>query len=182
MASRPTIGEPRGSLPKAIQNANSTDEDPRSITLVLKELADHRMIEVRKLAVDCLTWVGEFGPVIRALGDAREKSVWNDHIDHLRLSVAQGPEAAAEVRAAFNVSQANDGDSLYRMLWGYTPAQLEAGDAGSLVEQLDHENLVYRVLSFWNLQQITGGPHDVLSSGTHHGKAQAIDPAMAEAT
>jgi hypothetical protein len=42
------------------------------------------------------------------------------------------------------------------MLWGYNREQLEAGADRQLVEYLSHQDLEFRVLSFWNLHQITG--------------------------
>jgi hypothetical protein len=42
------------------------------------------------------------------------------------------------------------------MLWGYSDSDINGGAAVKLVEFLDHEQLDYRVLSFWNLQSISG--------------------------
>ena len=43
-----------------------------------------------------------------------------------------------------------------RMLWGYTNQDLEGGADAKLVQLLDHEKLAFRVLSYWNLHDITG--------------------------
>jgi hypothetical protein len=42
------------------------------------------------------------------------------------------------------------------MLWGYSAADLKAGADRDLVEALKSPNLEFRVLSFWNLKNITG--------------------------
>ena len=61
------------------------------------------------------------------------------------------------MRQAFeSVRGEKQGDELYRMLWGYSPEQLEEGGAAQLIEWLSHEDLDYRVLSFWNLHHVTG--------------------------
>ena len=41
------------------------------------------------------------------------------------------------------------------MLWGYTDKDLEDGEDARLVKFLDHEALVFRVLAFENLREIT---------------------------
>jgi hypothetical protein len=43
------------------------------------------------------------------------------------------------------------------MLRGYSKRQLQDGAAAHLVANLDHEDLDFRVLAFWNLQRIVVG-------------------------
>jgi SH3-like domain-containing protein len=47
-------------------------------------------------------------------------------------------------------------DRLYRMLWGYTNEGLGVGEDADLVKALEDENLPVRLLSSWNLRDITG--------------------------
>ena len=43
------------------------------------------------------------------------------------------------------------------MLWGYGATGLkQGGEARQLVDYLDRDELDYRVMAFWNLQNITG--------------------------
>ena len=61
------------------------------------------------------------------------------------------------VRAAFEKLRGDDAAELYRMLWGYTDAQLrDEGAANQLVEYLGNESLDFRVLAIINLSSIMG--------------------------
>ena len=60
------------------------------------------------------------------------------------------------------------------MLWGYTPQQVQDGAGAQLVGLLNHDDLAFRSLAFWNLRNLTGmslyyRPHDKPS-----GRQQAI--------
>ena len=128
----------------------------RSVNLSLRELADHRKEEVRWLAQRCLAEVDYFSPMVVVLNDASRKLDWPDYIEQLRAGIARDPKSAAAVRTALEKQYGQTAPELYRMLWGYTQDGLKAGDAGDLVGYLDSDNLALRVLSFWNLKDITG--------------------------
>ncbi len=128
----------------------------RMVSMSLKELAESRRAEVRTLAVRCSGYVGEFEPFVAALNDADQRTEWPRHIEALKAALARSPKTAALVRQAFEKHRGAEADELYRMLWGYSPEDLKDGAATKLVEYLNHDSLDYRVLSFWNLQNITG--------------------------
>jgi hypothetical protein len=128
----------------------------RPVSLSLKELAEHRRVEVRTLAVRASGYVGQFDPFVAALNDAGQWNDWNKDIEALRAAMARSPETAAHVREVFEKHRGAEAAELYRMLWGYSASDLKDGVAVKLVEYLNHDSLDYRVLSFWNLQTITG--------------------------
>ncbi len=130
----------------------------RPVTLGLKELLDHRRIEVRRLAYRSLGYTGEFGPLVDGLNRAEQKPLWTwtDQIEELRDALARGPQVAGQVRAALASAYGGDGPKLYRMLWGYTPAQLTEGQDVELVKSLASDTLATRIVSFWTLNKITG--------------------------
>ena len=136
----------------------------RPISLSLKELADHRKKEVRRLAVRSLGHIGIFDQMAAVLNDPEQRLTRPDYISDLRASLALGPQVAANVREAFEREYGSDAAALYRLLWGFTDEQLGKTDARlgtgkvdeTLVDYLDHKLLVFRVLGFWNLQTITG--------------------------
>jgi hypothetical protein len=76
----------------------------------------------------------------------------------LRAAVARGPQTAARVRSTLEKQRAADAAGLYRMLWGYTAEDLKSGADVDLVDGLLNDSLDFRVLAFWNLQNITGLP------------------------
>ncbi|MBN2217987.1 MAG: hypothetical protein JW719_11485 [Pirellulales bacterium] len=129
----------------------------RPVTLGLKELLDHRRIEVRRLAYRSLGYTGEFGPLVDGLNRAEQKPLWNwtDQIEELRDALARGPDVASQIRAALARAYGSDGPKLYRILWGYTPAQLTEGQDVELVKSLASDTLAMRVVSFWTLNKIT---------------------------
>jgi hypothetical protein len=117
-----------------------------------------RLIEVRMLALRGLVTLGEYLPVVQALAaDDLKPRNWEDLIGELRDALARGPEEAQRVRAAFMTAHPTDGDLLYRMLWGYSDAELARGADAQLVGMLEHASLTHRVLAVWNLKRILGG-------------------------
>jgi len=128
----------------------------RPAGLQLKEMADHRKREVRWLAIRCLACLDDFDALTGALNDPVKKPEWPDYIEWLLAAVGRGPATAAAVRQALEKQYAKEAPSLYRMLWGYSDKDLQNGEDQKLVEALDAELLAARVLSFWNLRDLTG--------------------------
>jgi len=128
----------------------------RPVRVGLKEMADHRQKEVRSLAMRCLGCLGDFQMVVAALNSPDERLLWPDHIGYLQEVLLRGPQTAAAVRGAMEKQFGQEGPELYRMLWGYTDQELQAGEDAKLVGLLEHKDLAFRVLSSWNLKDITG--------------------------
>ncbi len=136
-------------------------DESRPMLLELREMADSRRFEDRAAAADCLALLDQFEPLVVALNDPDEHAVWPMLVIDVRAALARGPATATKIREAFQAQRGKDvGQELYRMLWGYTKDQLQAGDAAKLVEYLDNDNLDFRVLAFTNLQEITGSTFD----------------------
>jgi len=127
----------------------------RPIGLTLREQAEHRRTEIRSLAVRCSGYLDQFDPFPSVLADDQQRSSWAQHMDVLKEAISRGPETAALVRTTFEKHRGNDAKELYRMLWGYSQAELDKGEAAKLVAYLDHESLDYRVLAIDNLRRIT---------------------------
>jgi hypothetical protein len=109
--------------------------------------------------------VGQFEPFVSALNDSAQQAVWDDHIVTLRNALARSPEVAEQVRDAFLRQKGDAGNDLFRMLWGYSEADLEQGSLVDLIRTLDAETLDFRVLAIYNLEELTGKtlnyrPHD----------------------
>ncbi|MFH1269337.1 MAG: hypothetical protein ABIK89_26715, partial [Planctomycetota bacterium] len=128
----------------------------RPAQLGLKELLDHRKREVRWLAMRCLGYFGDFDAIVAGLNNSDERLVWADYVGLLHEALGRGPQTVAAVRVAAEKRFGQEGTALVRMLYGYTDDGLKAGDAARLVGYLDHQELAFRVLSFWNLKGITG--------------------------
>ncbi|MBW3598588.1 MAG: hypothetical protein KY475_15115, partial [Planctomycetes bacterium] len=129
----------------------------RLLGLSLLELAEHRKSEIRALAVRCLMYLNLFEPFVDALRDDLQKSYRDDHFIEIQRALARSPETAAEIRIALEkVRGKAAGDQLYRLLWSYSPDDLEKGAAQQLVQYLEHEDLDFRVLAIENLRRITG--------------------------
>lgn len=134
--------------------------------LQLRELNDSqhklgRKREVRSLAIRCLAHLGEFEPSLAALNDEDLHSYWPTIVAELQSALARGPSTAAAVRVMLEKQRGSeDGAALYRMLWGYTAADLAAGADRSLVAALGRNDaLDFRVLGIWNLEKLTGATH-----------------------
>ena len=158
--------------PKWINSDDLTDLDRQASATLKTLLADDRPVaqvlearvgdarhEVRSLAVRSLGYLGQFEPLVSVLNDAGQRSSWAAHFDTLQVALAQSPESAARVHAAFVKRRGEHALTLYRMLWGYSPQHLEDGAASKLVDYLSHPSMDFRVLSFENLRRITGFTH-----------------------
>jgi len=127
----------------------------RAASLGLMELTEARQKEIRWLAARCLGYLGQFDPMTAALNDVDFRREWPDYIDQLKEAIARGQETSAGIRQSLEKQYGNESAALYRMLWGYTDKDLEAGEDARLVKFLEHEAPVFRVLAFWNLKDIT---------------------------
>jgi len=128
----------------------------RSADLNLIELANHRRTEVAWLAARCLGYIGQPESMLAVLNEVADKQLWPKSIERLHQAVARGPEAASAIHQALKRQYAQDAEDMYRMLWDYTQKDLDGGEAARLVGHLEHDTLAVRVLSFWNLKNITG--------------------------
>ena len=127
----------------------------RPANLVLRELVDFKLREVRSLAVRSLALIGDFEPLLRALDDADQKLYWDDSIEQLRAGVMRRPASAAAVRSAMERFYGAAGARLYEMLWKYGQP-LQAADSQQLIDYLDHQALAFRVVALWNLKNAYG--------------------------
>jgi hypothetical protein len=135
----------------------------RSLALTLQELAEHRREEVRWLALRCLAELGDFRLMVKALGNAEKKRSWpswpDSYIEQLQAGIRRDPRSAGEVRTAMETLHGKEGAGLYELLWRYSaPGEKErtlpAADAERLVHFLEHKELDFRVLAFWNLKNL----------------------------
>jgi hypothetical protein len=157
-------------LPKWITAAPIRDLERRASEQVAQALPTDRLArlefmqmllrpqkEVKRLALRSLGYIGVFDDMVAALNNPDFKNEWSDfYIDQLREAVGRDAESAAAVRAAFEKQFPDQAADLYRMLWGYSNQDLIAGQDAKLVKGLDDDLLAVRVLSSWNLKDLTG--------------------------
>ena len=143
---------------RAVPSIRGVLQDDRSVKLSFLELVEkRRQVEVKQLALRCCAHIGYFDPLVEALGDETMDRRWEKCAMYLQDSVRRNPEYARRVRESMERMRDDDGVDLYRMLWGYTNENLlNNGQAEQLVEFLESEDLDLRVLSHWNLKNITG--------------------------
>jgi hypothetical protein len=135
--------------------AQLVDTD-RPISLSLFEQVGHRQIEVSALAIESLTMLHEFDPLVQALGSERHQSYWRSYVAALERSIHRGPEVADRVKSALERQSPDDFEVLYRLLYGFSEQQLSAGAARDLVTWLRSSLMEVRILAFENLRRITG--------------------------
>jgi hypothetical protein len=82
----------------------------------------------------------------------------------LRQAIVLSPDAASQLREAFVMRRGEEAaEELMQMVRGYdqeaiglTPEAVKNGALSKLIGWLDHDSLDYRVLAYFNLQEITG--------------------------
>lgn len=131
----------------------------RPLELTLQEMASgtERQAEVRSLAVRSLICLSQFEPFLAAIADDTQRSYWAVEFDSCRDAITRNTELATYIHDTFVKQRGEqDGENLYRMMWGFSAEDLSGGLAEELVKSLDVELLDYRVLAFENLRRITG--------------------------
>ncbi|MCE9547729.1 MAG: hypothetical protein K8T25_19840 [Planctomycetia bacterium] len=140
---------------RASQGIEKALAPDRSVKLGLIEQAAAQRVEVRNLATRSCAYIGHFEPLIKGLSDEDQRAGWMTYMSELRDAAARDPKAAASIRGTLEQLRHDQAPEMYRMLWGYTAAGLNSGDARRLVAYLDNDSLDFRVMAFWNLQDIT---------------------------
>lgn len=138
------------------------------VAISLLELTDPsrlgKRIEVRGLAGKCAAQIGEFAPLVKSLSDMSERPKWKDRIETLRDAVARDPSSAEAIAKTFAVDrgQTAAGD-LMEMLLGFDSQDVGAaketvkdGALVRLINWMDNDDLSYRVLASYNVNEITG--------------------------
>ncbi len=130
-----------------------------AIELSLREAIDFRRAEVGALAAQTLLLLDRPDVYFGADGifaDVKQKAFWPEHFNALVATIDRGPESAAVVRGAISQMDFAEATAIYRLLWLFSNAQLEAGSDERLVASLDSPNMTVRVLTTENLRRITG--------------------------
>ncbi len=148
-----------GILKTASIDLETQIDTEQSLSLLLSELAHDRRHEIGALALLGLCHTGEldsFDSMIDAFNNERHKLWWNEYFNAITGALARNAETSENVLLSLQKKRGQDAQELLRLLQRYSPQQLQDGAATQLVEYLDHEKLIYRVLSFQNLKFVTG--------------------------
>jgi len=127
---------------------------PDGIKLSLAERAGDARPEVRSLAIRCCAHIGYYDPLIAALDDEEFRANWSTFTGELRDAFDRDQAQGEEILRVLTRTQGDAAARLYRMLWGYSDEQLLAGEAKKLVQSLEDDRLIIRVVGFWNLEDI----------------------------
>ena len=142
---------------RAVPDVRNVLREARPVKLSFQELVSKRRQEVKRLALRCCAYIGYFDPLVESLSDENMKRHWDNCASDLYASLKRHPEYANRVREALERLRGDQSTDLYRMLLGYTNENLlKQSQAQRLVEFLSSEDLDIRVLSHWNLKNITG--------------------------
>ena len=131
----------------------------KKIELMLRESVGYRRAEVAALGARSLLMLGASDTYFGANGildNTDQKSHWQDHFVALRQQIDRSPESALRLKESITRMNAAEAESIFRLLSGYSQAQLVAGADFELVEALNDATLHIRVLALENLRQITG--------------------------
>ncbi len=128
----------------------------RPLSISLQEQTNNRLVEVRSLAVRCLGQLGYYDVFVNALNDKDLRSYWPGLFQSMQSIVASNPQSAAVMREMLERLRGDDGKTMYRLLWGYSPDQLKESAARHLVDLLASDAIDVRILAFENLKAITG--------------------------
>ena len=133
-----------------------------SLLLSLRVALAFRRHEVVALAGKTMLCLGDATAYFGAdglLSQARQRLYWESHLKALRDMVDRSDADAILVRKAIAGNEAMDdadGDTLFRLLVGFSQDQLQTGGDAELVEGLESASMPVRVLASENLREISG--------------------------
>ncbi len=130
-----------------------------SVLNTLTKLATNRRPETRAMAAQALSLLGNWEWVAlpkSTLGDSRDRSYWGPLLDATRQMLAAHPTNVAALEAALAKQDAASSGMRAQMWLGFTQAQLEGDALTKLVDNLDSEQLIDRILAIYQLQRLTG--------------------------
>ncbi|WP_182864968.1 hypothetical protein [Stieleria mannarensis] len=138
-------------------------DDSDSLLLSLRVALGFRRNEVAALAGKTMLALGDasayFG-VDGLFSNPKQRLYWSSHLDAVRQMMDRSVEDAAAVRTAIagqNEAMDNaDGDTLFRLLTGYSQDQLKTGGDAELVADLESASMPVRVLASEHLRDISG--------------------------
>ena len=138
-------------------------DDSGSLLLSLRVALGFRRNEVAALAGKTMLAMGDasayFG-VDGLFSNPKQRLYWASHLDAVRSMVDRSVIDAASVRTAIagqNAAMDNaDGDTLFRLLRGYSQDQLKTGGDAELVGDLESPSIPVRVLASEHLRDISG--------------------------
>lgn len=113
--------------------------------------------ERRFAAISWLAASGEFAFLLDFLNDEKNRNNWRSAIEAVQAAIVNHPEYADKLEAYLLENEPQEGAKIYEMLTGYSEKQLVEGADRQLVESLDSDSLVTRVLAIETLRQITAG-------------------------
>ncbi|QEF99551.1 hypothetical protein Mal15_36160 [Stieleria maiorica] len=138
-------------------------DDSDSLLLSLRVALGFRRNEVAALAGKTMLALGDasayFG-VDGLFSNPKQRLYWSSHLAAVRQMMDRSVEDAAAVRTAIagqNEAMDNaDGDTLFRLLTGYSQDQLKTGGDAELVADLESASMPVRVLASEHLRDISG--------------------------
>ncbi|MEM6365613.1 MAG: hypothetical protein AAF745_14385, partial [Planctomycetota bacterium] len=137
--------------------------DASDLMLSLRVAMTFRRSEVVSLAGQTMLALDDasayFG-VDGLLSNAKQRIYWSTHMDALRDMMARGVDESKKVRIAIagqnDAIDDADGDTLFRLLIGYSADDLAAGGDKELVADLESASMPVRVLASEHLRDING--------------------------
>ncbi len=160
--------------PIAARGLEPSVTSDRSAALSLKEQADSKRLEVRSLAACSLAYLGDFDPLLLALNENTLKAYWSDQFETLKECMMLDRAVASKIRDGLRQRHGDEGDELFRVLWGYSSQQLADGGAEDLVRYLDHPSSDFRIAAIETLKSITGTPSLYLPHFTEAQRRSAV--------
>ncbi|QDS93072.1 hypothetical protein FF011L_18270 [Roseimaritima multifibrata] len=131
----------------------------QDLELGLREATRFRKAEVAALAAETLCAMGKCDIYFGAdgiLNEGNQKNFFQDHVAALKQRMDLNSAAAKALQKDAETMDAAAAQTLFRLLWDYSPEQLEAKADEELVAMLDSPQMPVRILASESLRRITG--------------------------